>query len=300
MKDSYSLRQVVDLTGLSEFTLRGWENRYKAFTPRRTSTGRRQYSANDLQKAMLLRELLKRGHRIGDIAHLSTKKLGEMMDVAYVEQNPSPAPSEAVDNAIKLMALQKWNELESHLSRESRGPTLAVLRKFIFPLMQEMGRSVGQGVVTIAQEHIFSAMLKEQMYMLKARAPKPRADGARFVVASPEGDFHDLGILACHVLLSLHGFHTLLVGCNSPKNELSETALRFDASHVLIGSTVSRREGAKEDLGTIIHFLDKNLPADLAIWVGGRNTSGLRLELARPFQCIFSMQHLDEQIGELI
>lgn len=78
--DSYTIRQVVDLTGLSEFTLRGWENRYEAFRPNRTATGRRMYSQSDLQKAILLRELLLRDHRIGEIADLSVAALQDLLE----------------------------------------------------------------------------------------------------------------------------------------------------------------------------------------------------------------------------
>ena len=70
-KMTYSLRQMTDMTGLTEFTLRGWELRYDAFNPARNETARRQYSSSDLQKAILLRELLRRDRKIGEIAALS-------------------------------------------------------------------------------------------------------------------------------------------------------------------------------------------------------------------------------------
>ena len=76
---SFSLRQVVELTGVSEFTLRGWESRYQAFRPRRTGSGRRRYTKADILRARALLELTARGQRISSIATLPLSELEELI-----------------------------------------------------------------------------------------------------------------------------------------------------------------------------------------------------------------------------
>ena len=71
----FSIRQMIELTGLSEFTIRGWENRYQAFSPDRSDTGRREYRKKDIERALLFRELLNRGHKISHIAKRNNQKL---------------------------------------------------------------------------------------------------------------------------------------------------------------------------------------------------------------------------------
>lgn len=272
--DAYSIRQMVDLTGLSEFTLRGWENRYKAFKPRRGPTGRRTYRHSDVQKALLLRELLVRGHRIGAVAELSNGDLQLLLgkDAAAVGQPPGKFKTE-IEGILQVLSLQDWAEVEARLRRAIRSAKpKAVLTDLIVPLVRELGQMVALDVISISQEHIFSAILKERLYVLRDAAPKSTRK-SRFVVASPEGDFHELGILIAHTMLAHAGFPSLYLGPNTPKRDLCETALRFGATHLLVGSTVSRKEGAREDLYSFLHFLDQHLAKDIEIWLGGRNAS---------------------------
>jgi methanogenic corrinoid protein MtbC1 len=280
--DAYTIRQVVDLTGLSEFTLRGWENRYEAFRPNRTATGRRMYSQADLQKAILLRELLLRDHRIGEIAELSLGALRGLLAEKPGDTPQAPGPYRPQREAIlRHLSLQNWDALKEELRKTTRkDKPLAVLVDLIAPLVLELGQLVASGVVSISQEHIFSSLLKERLYVLSDEARKASRE-ARFVVAAPEGDFHELGILIAHAMLAQSGVRSLYVGPNTPKNELCETIHRFGASHVLLGSTVSRKEGAKEDLYTYLHFLDKHLSRKTSIWLGGRNASSPLGELER-------------------
>ena len=303
MQSSYSLRQVVELTGLSEFTLRGWENRYAAFKPVRSATGRRRYSAQDLQRAMILRELTRRSHRISDIANLSLSKLNELLSLEGAELSPeAPAQKEGdarVGAVLEALGRRDWTELELILEKvAAQKNSVGILIDFVVPLLHRFGQLVAAGDISIAQEHIISALLKELLYRVHGRMRAPRL-AARFLVAAPEGDYHELGILIAHVLASALGARSLYLGPNTPKNELSETAVRFRATHILIGSTVSGKEGAREDLPSYVHFLDRNLPPKVSLWIGGRNARDFRAELGRNLTVLSSMDMLEEQLRAL-
>ena len=123
---------------------------------------------------------------------------------------------------------------------------------------------------------------------------------ARLLVAAPEGDFHELGILSAHVLCSFMGIRSLFLGANSPKSEITDTAIRFRATHLLLGTTISRKEGAKEDLPSLIHFMDRNLPKHIALWIGGRNSSDFRAQPERSFYRFESMADLEKMARALI
>lgn len=41
---------IIELTGLSEFSLRGWENRCEAFNPQESEEGRCEYNKKDIEK----------------------------------------------------------------------------------------------------------------------------------------------------------------------------------------------------------------------------------------------------------
>jgi methanogenic corrinoid protein MtbC1 len=298
--DTFTLRQVVELTGLSEFTLRGWENRYSAFEPERTKTGRREYSSSDLQRALLLRELIKRRHRIGSIAKLPTRKLEELLREGEVSTNPAEESlSLEVREILRNLALQEWDQLEEIFASLAKKKDIAsVVREVILPVISEVGALVARGQVTVAQEHVLSSFIKECLFRLRYGARR-RSGKARVVIAAPEGDYHEIGILAAHTLAAAHGVRSLYVGANSPRGDLAETVLRYGATHLLLGSTVSRREGAKEDLHALLSFLDRQLPPSLALWIGGRNAAQFRASLARPLAIFGSLLELDGALSEL-
>lgn len=301
--DFYTLRQVSDLTGLSEFTLRGWEGRYDAFSPRRTKTGRRCYSESDLKRAFLLRELTHLGHRIGDIAKMSNELLEKNLECKMADKSEKPGKFSSVDAIFKLVFLQDWKKLKLKLQRLfEQHPPLTAIDQVALPLLKELGSLVADKRLGIAQEHILSSLLKEQIYSLISKS-KPNSKSGKnlsFVIATPDGDYHELGILIAHSILSVHGINSLFLGPNTPKKELCETAIRFGCSHILLASTVNRKSGAHEDIFSYLHYLNQHLPKDINLWLGGRNIETANLNTNRSWLMLNSLQQLNLEIKSLI
>ena len=268
---------MIDMTGLTEFTLRGWELRYGAFEPARTETARRQYSSNDLQKAILLRELLRRDRKIGEIAGLSVRSLKKLIGS---EAESQPVSAEKYKNEIEAvmrhLALQEWDDLEDCVySTIERLQPLVAIKDFIVPIVHELGQKTAIGHLSISQEHILSALLKQSLHSLTKT--HSNQSGPRIVISSPEGDFHELGILIAHAMAGQLKVRSLYLGPNTPKKDLCETATRFEATHIVLSATVSREEGAKEDFYSFVHFLDQNMPKKIIFWFGGRSCGTINL-----------------------
>jgi DNA-binding transcriptional MerR regulator len=73
-------------------TLRVWERRYGVVAAPKTATGQRLYSALDVQRLALLKQLSDRGHAIGTIAELG---LPELQGLAATAPARSPAAAAA-------------------------------------------------------------------------------------------------------------------------------------------------------------------------------------------------------------
>jgi methylmalonyl-CoA mutase cobalamin-binding subunit len=158
----------------------------------------------------------------------------------------------------------------------------------------EMNRRIGLNQFSISQEHILSALIKE--FLSKVRAGESWNTGkSRFILATPEGDFHELGLLVAYTYLQVTGVNVLYIGPNVPKRDLCETVLRYGATHVLITSTLTRGEGAKEDIPTYLNFLDQHFPEKTAIWVAGRGLGALKLGLKRHLRFLTSFQDLRQK-----
>lgn len=290
-KESFSIRQVIELTGVSEFTLRGWENRYKAFSPQRTETGRRKYTILDIQKARLLQELVTKGYRIGDIAHLSVPELERWAPTHELSTPPSKSLPKAsvISKIIDLANAFRWMEAQDLLRKKRKDlDTIPYITELIVPLIGEVGYLVGQGQFTVAQEHILSALIKDQLILSRVENKKTKSK-SKIIMTSPDGDLHDMGLAISSTLSNHEGIHTLFLGPSTPKKDLCETALRYGATHIVLSSTVSEKEGAKESLYSYINFLDRNLPKKVSFVVAGRNTQNFSLQLERKLQVVSSI-----------
>lgn len=293
---------MIHLTGLSEFTIRGWENRYSVFRPQRGETGRREYSTADVERALLLRELIKRGHKIGKVSALSNQKLKGLFEHP---EEPVHAPvdhrKKNIAEIMELVSLQKWPELQEALRKIPTKNVGRLLHDFLLPLMGALAADVEAGVVSVAQEHILSACLKEKIYVaVSEQESKKRTGkvpkGVQFILAAPEGDYHEIGLLLAHMLIRSSGFVSLYLGPNTPAQDLAETALRFGASHLLVVTTVSKKGGARQEPLSYISEVQKKMGAHLKILVAGTQAPIIPHESD---SSLFALKNFEELEGYL-
>ncbi len=113
--DVYGIGAVARLTGLSDHTIRVWERRYEAVVADRSSTGRRVYNTEDVEKLRLLKLLTDRGLAISRIAGESTEALKQR--------------------------LSSMNEIVTHAGLQSLD--VALLGDFLPTLVRDYSGSVG-------------------------------------------------------------------------------------------------------------------------------------------------------------
>lgn len=303
--DLFSIRQMIELTGLSEFTIRGWENRYSAFHPRRGPTGRRKYSKTDIERALLIRELLKRGHKISKIAQLNNQKLQSLFEHKERSrtQNEVLASSKLAAKALDLMALQKWTDLAEFFQKIPQKNSFELVHDFLLPVLFGLNEQINAGIVSIAQEHVFSSLLKEKIYSalsdLQKQSPRRPSKNWRFVLATPEGDYHEMGLLIAHLLVRATGLTSLYLGPHSPAQDLSETALRFEATHLLIVSTISKKQGARQDLFQYVSEVQRKMGTQVQIILAGQQAPQVSTEKKTSVYPMPSFQDFEQYLQSL-
>lgn len=296
---TYKIRQVIDLTGVSEFLLRIWEHRYAALDPVRTKSGRRLYREADILKAQALLTLTRQGYRVGDIAQKSLAELNQMLlknTIAPMEIDAT----QAVKEIMKKVNAFNWQEARALIIKDGKkGRSIDWVHNIIVPVVTEMGRQVDKGNFSIAQEHILSAIIKESLaFRLKAKTTAESQ--SRIVFAAPEGDFHDLGITIASRIASELKANTLFLGPHMPKNELATVCVRFKATHLLLSSTTGQPDGAKEAYLSYLNFLDRNLNPKTTIWLAGRNAHQYSISLNRPFKIIDSFVDFESEVKKCL
>lgn len=293
---NYTISEVIELTGATEFLLRTWELRYKLVTPKRTETGRRLYSSSDVLRISKIVTLLAQGHKIGKIAHL---KLTELQDIEkssehhYIDTNLD----KAVLQVFQFLSKTEWDAIKKIFEAEmNRKTPLEFLDHFIMAVAQQMSYKSLLNQVDIIQEHILSSLIKEYLYKLGSKAKPKNKLGQIFLFATVEGDHHDLGLLISKVIAEVIGYKCIYLGSHVPKKDLVEACLRLKPSHVVIGTSITINRVAKENLLKYIHFIDKHLPDKTHLWLGGYAVNQLSINLNRSFAVFKSLDDYKQSL----
>jgi MerR family transcriptional regulator, light-induced transcriptional regulator len=255
---AYPIRVVSRLTGISIDTLRAWERRYGAVVPERGARGRIYRDAH-VARLKRLDALVRRGHPIGTIARLEDGELARLVE----EQ--SPPPPGAADLSELLAALDRFDlrALDAALNRfATLLPPRELIARAVLPLLRELGVRWDQGTLTPAQEHMVSALVRTVLGSLLRTAP-PGSEPA-IVFATPQGERHELGLLAGAVLTAQSGFRVIYLGSDLPADEIAAVATRAGAAAIVMGLTV----GGADQIARL-----SSLAGEAVLFVGGRTAA---------------------------
>lgn len=78
---TFGINTVSRMTGIPVDTLRMWERRYDAVVPQRSSDNKRRYTAADVARLRVFKNLVDLGHSIGSVARLPIEALNERLQV---------------------------------------------------------------------------------------------------------------------------------------------------------------------------------------------------------------------------
>jgi DNA-binding transcriptional MerR regulator/methylmalonyl-CoA mutase cobalamin-binding subunit len=272
----YPIRAVSKQTGISIDTLRAWEKRYQVVVPQRDERGR-LYTEADMQRLRLLNAAVEKGHAIGRVASLSNEDLealalspslsvreAKQAKTSVEEAFPTqPQTQRAVMEAIERL---DYAAAERELSLLAAVlPPRELVHTLALPLMRQVGEAWHAGKLSIAQEHMTSALLRNQ---LGALIPLQRRStpAARLLFTTPSGELHEFGILVSAMLAAGGGLGITYLGANLPGEEIVFAAQKTAPQVVVLGFIGAN--GAKIGLAEIQKVAHK-LPAQIELWVGG-------------------------------
>jgi MerR family transcriptional regulator, light-induced transcriptional regulator len=270
---------VVRRTGLSAEVLRVWERRYGVVTPWRSPSGQRLYSDADVERLRLLRRATAAGRAIGTLAALEPAQLEalvreddeEQRTIVGTTQRSGEVPgSERTSDAI-LRGLEYTRRLDGeglvlHLRHQA---TLLGLSGFLdalaAPLLRTVGAEWHSGRLSIAQEHLATAVVRQVVSSITAALDRIDSAGT-FLVASLAGDRHEVGALLAAAAAAGEGWRVVYLGADVPTAEVAKSALTTGADAVGVSIVfLDDPERVLEDL----RHLRRLLPSDIPILVGG-------------------------------
>jgi DNA-binding transcriptional MerR regulator len=263
------IRTIASLTGVNAVTLRAWERRYGLVRPARTPKGHRLYSHQHVERIRRVLALMDRGVPIGRIRDL-------------IDAEPAAEPTNAAAHwreSLEQMAAAIANFDEPELDRiydEALGvyPVEQVTRALLLPLLVYLGERWRDLAGGIAEEHFFSMYLRSKLGA-RLQHRMRYAVGPRVLASCAPGEQHEIGLLLFALQAHANGLQTLLLGADTPLDEIVIARRRSASLAVVLSSSLPPPE----------RFLTGDLPrlvreAGCPVFVGGNTAQSRRREIA--------------------
>jgi MerR family transcriptional regulator, light-induced transcriptional regulator len=275
--------EVSRRTGVAVPTLRAWERRYDLLAPERTDGGHRLYSDADVGRVEAMQRLLEDGW---SAAAAAREVLRDPAPVTLLR--PVRGGGDASSDLIASLeaAIDAFDAPAADGVLDDVFARLDIPRaldEVVLPVVRQVGDGWEDDPRVIAREHFATNVLRPRLQRLLRVANRP---GAREIVAAaPEGEEHDLGLLAAAAAAADAGWRVRYLGARTPTAALERTADEVGAAVVLVGAVFRERGEA--------FLADRPAFASAAVVLGGSGFVGS--DVARLPRAVFH----DGGIGSL-
>ena len=225
--------ELSQRTGVSPELLRAWERRYGLLRPERSEGGFRLYTAADEARIRRMRGYLARGIAAAEAARLA--------DQAPEPTGPPSASSIEILLAELTAALDTYRDADAQRCLDAAFDTFTmdrVISDLLLPFLENLGERWERGEVSVAQEHFASNLVRSRLLGL-ARS-WDAGYGPRAMLACPEGELHDLGLILFGIALNRRGWRITFLGANTPIATVMSTAEDVAPDAVVIAATQPR------------------------------------------------------------
>jgi MerR family transcriptional regulator, light-induced transcriptional regulator len=219
-------------SGVSPELLRAWERRYGLLQPERTAGGLRLYSVADLERVREMQRHIGEGVAAREAADLAKQP------PARTNRETTGVPEAARSDLAR--ATEAFDETAAQALIDellARTTTDTLLSDVVIPFLHELGGRWERGEVSIAQEHFASNLLRGRLLGLArgwGRGPGPRA-----LLACPEGEHHDLGLIAFGLALRERGWRIDYLGSNTPVTSIAEAAEAIEPELLVLSAVTA-------------------------------------------------------------
>jgi DNA-binding transcriptional MerR regulator len=159
--NSFTIKDLENLSGIKAHTLRIWEQRYSFLKPERTGTNIRYYSNDELKKILNVALLNKYGYKI---SHIDKMNEGEIKEKILSLNQMEAQQERIVNELIQCMVDIDIDKLETILDKyiSARGIEKTIIQ-IIFPFMEKIGILWLTNHINPAQEHLITNIIRQKL-----------------------------------------------------------------------------------------------------------------------------------------
>ena len=226
---------------MNAITLRAWERRYGLIRPLRTAKGHRLYTHQHVEQIRRVLALVERGVAISRVrelieaepeSHSAARARGPWRDylermAAAIARFDEPELDRIYDEALSVHSIEQ------------------ITRHLILPLLLRLGDRWRRLAGAVAEEHFFSTHLRSKLGA-RLQHRMRYASGPRVVAACAPGEQHEIGLLLFALEAQAADLRTLVLGADTPFEDVAIAQRRSGSDAVVISSSVDPAPGLLE------------------------------------------------------
>jgi DNA-binding transcriptional MerR regulator/methylmalonyl-CoA mutase cobalamin-binding subunit len=230
---NYTVKAAARATGVSESRLRTWERRYGIPSPARSASRRRLYDESDLGVIRRMAALVDAGLSAADAAE--AVRSGQ----AAAPAMPGPVRLHPLVETL-VVAAESFDEVgfvDAVEGAVAQTGWAGALDDVIFPALKQIGARWESATVPPAKEHFASELIRRKLAAALDVLGPSSAGKPRLLLACPEGERHDLGLLGLGLLLRSDGVNVVYLGPDVPTADIIEAQAALDADGICLSAT---------------------------------------------------------------
>lgn len=231
--DSLSIAQLSQFSGIKAHTIRMWEQRYDALNPVRTEGNTRIYSDLDLRRLLNIVSLMD-NFKVSELCRMKDKALNSLVGDMFLGDFPGHFNNfvPQLINAGMSFDEDAFQKIFSHCILKY-GVT-GTYKKVIYPLLKRLGLLWTADFLPAAHEHFISNLIRQKLFTAIDSLPPAKENAKKWLLFLPEDEYHEIGLLFAHYLLSSNGQKVFYLGSSVPSNTISVACKNIKADALLL------------------------------------------------------------------
>lgn len=219
-------------TGVSESRLRTWERRYGIPHPGRSDSGRRQYSEEDLTIIRRMAALVDAGVPASEAA-----------SAALTEGPSPPRPPARADHPLALELVDRCRAYDEAGARKALRAAVVdlgwerAIDDVLLTALRKIGVDWQQDRLVTASEHFASELVRSELACASLDGGSPPVNRS-VMMACPEDERHDIGLLSLALLLRHRGIDIYYIGADVPPADLLSAVRATKADAIVLAATL--------------------------------------------------------------
>ena len=218
----YSIKDLELLSGIKAHTIRMWEKRYELLEPDRTQTNIRKYDERQLIKLLNVSTLVQNNWKISKVSQLNEAQLKHEVErliftskISHDSQVNEMMRATLEYDELSFVEILDFAQIHNGLQ--------SMILDLIFPFLQRVGLFWRLEELSPAHEHFASSLLRQRLLSVIDSLPSIRNNVNPVLLYLPEGEYHEMGLIAANYLLRSMGTPTLYLGASVPLSNMIPT-----------------------------------------------------------------------------